>query len=363
MGRPRPATVQAVCIIDTAAETERQAETETERDRRETDDLRSAVMTNSASSQQPPAPSPPLPSMAKTAQPFLCGGLSACFSSCIIHPMDLAKTRLQLVTMQNPEAKPPGFPTVIKNIVAEEGPRGLYAGLSASLLRQASYGSARIGLFGAISAKVGESYDGPLPFWLKTGVGMLAGALAVFVGTPCDVCLVRMQADTMAPAAERRGYNGVFDALRRIAAEEGAGKLFVGLEPNIGRGMAMTAGQLAVYDEAKEALLKITGDDPSNPGFATRGGASSAGAICCAYASLPFDMIKSRLQNMAPGPDGKMPYSGVFNCGASVVRNEGVLALWTGHLAYAGRCVPHAMILLLVREPITTFYKKTFVTG
>eukprot|EP01048_Picozoa_sp_COSAG05_P020384 COSAG05_NODE_3447_length_2057_cov_1.024004_2_plen_326_part_00 len=298
--------------------------------------------------------------MAKNAQPFICGGTSACFSSCVIHPMDLAKTRLQLVTMQNPGAKE-GLSSIFTGIIKNEGVGGLYAGLSASLLRQASYGSARIGLFGFISTKVQESWGGgSLPFIVKTGVGMVAGALAVIVGTPCDVALVRMQADTMAPVEARRNYKGVFDALKRIAAEEGAGSLWTGLAPNVGRGMAMTAGQLAVYDEAKEALLKVTGDDPKHPGGVTRAGASASGAICCAYASLPFDMIKSRLQNQKAGADGKMPYAGVVDCFMKVVGEEGVLALWTGHIAYAGRCVPHAMILLLVREPITDAYKNVF---
>jgi hypothetical protein len=38
--------------------------------------------------------------MAATCKPFVCGGAAACISSAIIHPMDLAKTRLQLVAMQ-----------------------------------------------------------------------------------------------------------------------------------------------------------------------------------------------------------------------------------------------------------------------
>lgn len=235
--------------------------------------------------------------------------------------------------------------------------KGLYAGLSASLLRQASYGSARIGLYTTIAEKVRG--DGPpLSFAAKTGSGMLAGALAVFVGTPCDVALVRMQADSMKPVAERRGYTNVFNAFARIAKEEGAGTLMKGLEPNIGRGMAMTAGQLAVYDQAKEALIGVTGDDPKNPGIAVRAGAAASGAIACAYASLPFDMMKARLQDMSVGADGKMPYSGVFDCGAKIVTNEGFFALWTGHLTYCGRCIPHAMTLLLVKEPITDAWKK-----
>lgn len=40
------------------------------------------------------------------------------------------------------------------------------------------------------------------------------------IGTPCDVALVRMQADSAKPKAEQRGYKNVFDALARVAKEE-----------------------------------------------------------------------------------------------------------------------------------------------
>lgn len=29
--------------------------------------------------------------VAATVQPFVCGGMAACFASCCIHPIDLAK--------------------------------------------------------------------------------------------------------------------------------------------------------------------------------------------------------------------------------------------------------------------------------
>ena len=50
---------------------------------------------------------------------------------------------------------------------------------------------------------------------------MGSGSLAVCLGTPFDVALVRMQADSMKIASERRGYKNVFDALQRVAKEEG----------------------------------------------------------------------------------------------------------------------------------------------
>lgn len=51
--------------------------------------------------------------------------------------------------------------------------------------------------------------------------GMASGAVAVCIGTPFDVALVRMQSDSMLPVKERRGYKNVFDALIRMTKEEG----------------------------------------------------------------------------------------------------------------------------------------------
>lgn len=61
---------------------------------------------------------------------------------------------------------------------------------------------------------------------MKTLSGMGSGAIAVTIGTPMDVALVRMQSDSMKPANERRNYKHVIDALRRCAAEEGIGALY-----------------------------------------------------------------------------------------------------------------------------------------
>ena len=47
--------------------------------------------------------------------------------------------------------------------------------------------------------------------------------MAVCIGTPMDVALVRLQADSMKPEAERRNYKNVFDALATTAKSEGLG--------------------------------------------------------------------------------------------------------------------------------------------
>lgn len=183
---------------------------------------------------------------------------------------------------------------------------------------------------------------------------MASGSIAVCIGTPFDVALVRMQSDSMRPVTERRAYKNVIDALIRITREEGMGRLYSGLMPNILRGMAMNVGMLACYDEAKEFVgTHITKDsDPQkHPSTQTQLGASMIAGFTAAAFSLPFDLLKSRLQS-------GNKYSGLFDAFTKVLKNEGPLAFWTGFGAYYGRCAPHAMIILLVSERITKVYRK-----
>ena len=147
-------------------------------------------------------------------------------------------------------------------MVKNEGITSIYAGLSASIMRQLIYGTARIGLHRSFSDALVERNGGkPISFGMKTLSGMASGSIAVCIGTPFDVALVRMQGDSMKPRDKRRGYKNVFDALIRVFREEGLHKLYSGLAPNILRGMSMNVGMLACYDQVnppfKHTLIAI----------------------------------------------------------------------------------------------------------
>jgi len=43
--------------------------------------------------------------------------------------------------------------------------------------------------------------------------------------------------------------------------------------------------------------------------------------IFASWFSLPFDNVKTKLQKMKAGADGKMPYSGLFNCFLKSIKN------------------------------------------
>jgi len=299
----------------------------------------------------------------KQAEPFVCGGSAATFASCIIHPIDLAKVRMQLYGQLNPGKPVPGFTTIITNIVKSDGITSVYKGVDAAIGRQMVYGTARIGLHRTFSDKLVEYNDGkPINFFVKTLSGMASGSVAVCIGTPFDIALVRLQSDSMAPVNERRNYKNVFDALIRTTKEEGFGALYKGLAPNILRGMSMNVGMLACYDQAKESVAKLLNDPMENgPALPTKLGSAAVAGFTAALFSLPFDVVKSRLMAQKINIEtGKMPYAGIGDCAVQIFKKEGPKGFFAGFSAYYSRCAPHAMIILLSIESITQAYKNTF---
>jgi solute carrier family 25 oxoglutarate transporter 11 len=302
-------------------------------------------------------------SFVKKAEPFVCGGSAATFASCVIHPIDLAKVRMQLFGQLNPGKPIPSFTNIISTMVKNDGITSVYKGVDAAIGRQMVYGTARIGLHRTFSDKLVEMNDGkPINFFVKTLSGMASGSVAVCICTPFDIALVRLQSDSMAPIEERRNYKNVFDALIRTTKEEGFGALYKGLGPNILRGMSMNVGMLACYDQAKEVVAKLLNDPMENgPKLTTKIGSSAVAGFTAAAFSLPFDLIKSRLMAQKVDPEtGKLPYKGIADCAMQIFKKEGALGFFGGFSAYYGRCAPHAMIILLSIESITQTYKDVF---
>eukprot|EP00775_Hariotina_reticulata_P009719 gene9719-9878_t len=123
----------------------------------------------------------------KAMKPFVNGGLSGMAATCIIQPIDMVKVRLQLGATGGPVS-------VAKEIIAKDGFGALYKGLSAGLLRQATYTTARLGIFSQISEYAKQANGGKnLPLWQKAACGLTAGGLGALVGTPADLTLIRMQ--------------------------------------------------------------------------------------------------------------------------------------------------------------------------
>jgi len=224
--------------------------------------------------------------------------------------------------------QPPKRQTLIGtglNVMRTEGTTAIYRGLSANLMRQCSYIGTKFGVYNMAKMQVVDE-KGNLSFAGKCGCGLGAGAVGAVVGTPADMCMVRMQADGRLPAAERRNYKNGFDALRRVVAEEGVLTLWRGCLPTVQRGMLITAAQLAVYDDVKE---KLKSNYAISEGLPLHFSASMVAAAVASLVSNPIDVAKTRLQNMRP-VDGVMPYKNMVDCLLKTIRNEGPLSPYKG---------------------------------
>lgn len=84
-----------------------------------------------------------------------------------------------------------------------------------------------------------------------------------------------------------------------------------------------------------------------------------AAAVATAVFSLPFDNMKTKIQKQKPGPDGKLPYSGLPDCFAKTLAREGPTGFWAGLPTYYFRVGPHAIITLLAAEQ----YRKLLGVG
>ena len=87
-----------------------------------------------------------------------------------------------------------------------------------------------------------------MTFFQKAYSAVFAGFIGSLVGNPADLALVRMQADSRLPMAERRNYNNVVDAFRRIVKEEGFLALWRGATPTVIRAVVLNLAMLSSYD-------------------------------------------------------------------------------------------------------------------
>jgi len=282
---------------------------------------------------------------------YVLGGTAGMSATCVVQPIDLIKTRMQL---SGEGGRPPAYKSsadAFAQIYKAEGIKNLYKGLSAGLLRQATYGTTRLGTYTTLATALSTTDEtgkvSPPSFGVKLLAGMAAGGIGAVVGTPAEIALVRMTSDGRLPVEKRRGYKNVFDALLRISREEGVLTMWRGCGPTVVRAVVLNAAQLATYDQAKQIIKVPLGDN-----LATHFTASLISGFISTTVSIPIDMAKTRIQTMKAGE-----YSSSLDCIVKTARAEGFFSLWKGFTPYFLRLGPHTIITFVVLEQLTKYFK------
>jgi len=283
----------------------------------------------------------------KTKEPWQ--GLVAAAGGCLLAdfvctPLDVVKVRLQLSRSGVLGETYSGVVDCMQTVARNEGLRGFFKGLSPALLRAATYGSFRVGLYEPIKQSISNE-GGPPPLWVKLVSGLSSGALASFLFNPCDVVKVRMQGDRLGTR-----YPRLFPAFRQIAQEEGLSGLYRGASATVGRAATCACAELVTYDESKRALMAKCGwEDTLQTHFC----ASMIAGLVSTAASNPIDVVKARMMNQPVNADGSPAlYRTPLDCLAKTFRSEGLRGLYAGFGPSYIRLGPHTMLIFVSVEQI-----------
>ncbi|XP_011830033.1 PREDICTED: kidney mitochondrial carrier protein 1 [Mandrillus leucophaeus] len=235
-------------------------------------------------------------------KPFVYGGLASITAECGTFPIDLTKTRLQIQGQTNDakfkEIRYRGMLHALVRIGREEGLKALYSGIAPAMLRQASYGTIKIGTYQSLKRLFVERPEDET-LLINVICGILSGVISSTIANPTDVLKIRMQAQSSTI------QGGMIGNFMNIYQQEGT------------RGSSFTCGL--------------------------------AGAL----ASNPVDVVRTRMMNQRVLRDGRCcGYTGTLDCLLQTWKNEGFFALYKGFWPNWLRLGPWNIIFFVTYEQL-----------
>lgn len=275
-------------------------------------------------------------------QRWYLGGFAGSGAVCFTHPLDLLKVHLQTQQQANK-----GLLKLGVEVVKNDGIMGLYNGISASICRQMTYSTVRFGMYEVLCSKLLEGRNDALPFYQKLSVGCISGFIGGIAGNPADMVNVRMQNDMKLPKELRRNYKHAFDGIYRVAVEDGFRTLFAGVTMTATRGLLMTVGQVACYDQSKQMLIATGYFADTIPTHLT---ASVIAGTVATIITQPFDVMKTRLMNAKPGE-----YDTVIACARELAKS-GPMGFYKGFVPAWVRLGPQTILTWLILEQLRRYF-------
>eukprot|EP00929_Paragymnodinium_shiwhaense_P098298 TRINITY_DN5979_c1_g2_i1.p1 TRINITY_DN5979_c1_g2~~TRINITY_DN5979_c1_g2_i1.p1 ORF type:complete len:327 (-),score=47.33 TRINITY_DN5979_c1_g2_i1:572-1405(-) len=145
--------------------------------------------------------------------------------------------------------------------------------------------------------------------------GGVAGAVEAIVVQPLDMIKTRFQLNSGANPS-------MYSAMRQILAKDGVLGLYRGLLPEMAGNIPTRTAMFAGKSLASDVLVRLNGRRSA----LTEMGAGAFAGVPEAVATTPFQVVKVRMQNV----QNNSAYRNSLHCCFTIVKQEGVLALFSG---------------------------------
>lgn len=285
--------------------------------------------------------------LAKLALMQIAAGGSAGFVEvCIMHPLDLVKTRFQIQRGPDDPNRYTSLADCFKKMYRTEGPFSFYKGILPPILAETPKRAVKFFTFEQYKKMF--LFGAPSPTAMTfTLAGLCSGLTEAFVINPFEVVKVRLQAERNVSLTEQKS---TFATAREIVRQDGFGLrgLNKGLSATLGRHGVFNMIYFSFYHNVKSYLPES--QDPTT-NFAIKFGIGFMAGSLASLINIPFDVAKSRIQGPQPIP-GQIKYRSCFATMRTVYAEEGFFALYKGLLPKVMRLGPGGAIMLLVFEVV-----------
>jgi hypothetical protein len=307
----------------------------------------------------------------------LAGALGGCFSSAVVYPLDVAKTRIQAIPTKGKSKDDLSMFTVLLRIYRKEGTAGLYRGFGATMLNTFSTQYAYFFFYSIVRSSYIKRLTKRLPPGAKLGplstatellLGAVAGALAQIFTIPVSVIATRQQVgrisqwgeqstalDNATTGSNKSQDESLLSVAHEIIEEDGITGLWSGLKPSLVLTVnpAITYG---VFERVKSLVLLAKGSFGANvkmaPWLAFLVGAFSK--TLATIVTYPYIMAKVRIQARSADMDddarGRSGKIGALDILGRVLKREGFLAWYQGMQAQITKAVLSQALLFVSKE-------------
>lgn len=284
---------------------------------------------------------------------FCAGGVAGAVAKTATAPIERVKLLIQTqdanpLIRSGEVARYTGMGNCFTRVWAEQGFMSFWNGNTANVIRYFPQQAFNLSFKDTLK-KLFPKYNAKTEFAKFLGVNLASAGLgaagSLTICYPLDFARTRLASDV---GGKQRTFNGIVDCLSKTAQAQGPLAIYNGFGASLAGIVVYRGLQLGMFDSIMG--LNPYQKDLGWKGFVSGFFAAQTAGIAARPFNYPFDTVRRRLQMESNVPVADRVYKGTIHCAATIVKEEGFLALYKGLVADIIRGGFAAMVPLIYEK-------------